>query len=1054
MESKITRIFKIAFAVIAVLIFGAVGGLIVTVSAQDTEAPTVGLKLETYTTYNVYPDGYQASGYDFVPFAGTYYLTGRATEDISFKSNGKPVTYNVVFHNLEAVASTWYGMISVDPGVTLNVTVYGDNRVYGYNHPGFNTDPLKNGEPPVVNITMTEGSRLRVGCNYYDTTNCFNAGITVTLTNGSSSIDMSQEGWQNNREIAFTNGSEYGHEMKYVYVDDETCRYQCNDCSAFIGIDSNHAADYVCYEKDHPDRATKHANVCYLCEHEFESSDHVIGHNSEEDYHVEFCYYCGYEGEKTPHTLDGTGCTVCGLRFTFLHEADGEKAYVFLPSTLSALLQEKGGKVTLLQDAERTRDLYVPLTIDTTVDLAGYTLDGMAFSIGEGVTLTFVDTSEDKSGVWKFSYAIANNVDGTLNLNGISANTPSILVNDGGVLNVKDVTILNKFFLRISQAKVEINGLTSDGTLDLDLDAYWGNFQFNISNIKLGKFVFDTTYGQEISLNMLLPEGYAYTGADGLIDGNCVEIYNVTGIVEHGEHNNDKRQTSASEHWFSCTCGYSDNPVKEPHTLGADGLCSSCSKKIVATLVANGITMYYSDLPDALLGSNNYKESTVTLLCDFAPADYEELKLKEKVVLDLNGYKYSVNGRLLVYKDLTIVDSSEGKTGKMYGSGDTSYIIEFHNGSTVTLNDGEYYGLIYSELYGGDERATITINGGRFIGKELFRLGTGTTIVVNGGVFECSKSVFNHTWSTKVTYVINGGVFINSTVFYSNEESRPATESFLGKSGDCELCFISSTGKVLTTEDLCNFYGGEIFIFHKGFQQVATDESHGLYCEACQVYTKWIDHTEAYTPNDDGTSHVVFCAYCEWNIDTREHAGGEATCTEKAVCEDCSAPYGSEPQGHKYDNDCDSECNVCNDTREVPDHVYDNGCDVDCNVCSGVREVDDHVYDNACDTVCNECEDVREITHTYKDGTCTVCGSPDPNAQGSASGGGASSSTPSKGEAPPDSNENSGDQNNTDPEDSGMGAGIITVIVVGAVIVIGGGITAFWFIRKKKFTNV
>jgi len=81
---------------------------------------------------------------------------------------------------------------------------------------------------------------------------------------------------------------------------------------------------------------------------------------------------------------------------------------------------------------------------------------------------------------------------------------------------------------------------------------------------------------------------------------------------------------------------------------------------------------------------------------------------------------------------------------------------------------------------------------------------------------------------------------------------------------------------------------------------------------------------------------------------------------------------------HTYDNDCDTDCNVCGDIREVGDHIYDNACDAFCNICDTQREVSDHIYDNDCDTNCNICGAVRTVNgHVYDfdcDAFCNVCG--------------------------------------------------------------------------------
>ncbi len=55
----------------------------------------------------------------------------------------------------------------------------------------------------------------------------------------------------------------------------------------------------------------------------------------------------------------------------------------------------------------------------------------------------------------------------------------------------------------------------------------------------------------------------------------------------------------------------------------------------------------------------------------------------------------------------------------------------------------------------------------------------------------------------------------------------------------------------------------------------------------------------------------------------------------------CEFYYFSEEEEceHEYDNDCDDECNLCGELREVGEHVYDDEYDADCNICGDVREV-------------------------------------------------------------------------------------------------------------------
>ena len=1105
---------KTIIALLALVVVTMTLGIAIKVGAEEPreQENVLAIKMEEYTTYEIYPDGYKARYYDKVEFSGTYILTGNPTEDIVFKSNGTPVTYNVIFHNLNAVSDLWYGMIGLDPYVTLNITVYGDNSVIAHNHPGFSINGSEDGER-TVNITMTESSSLEVGCNYYDTQKIFADEIEVNLLGeAQSTVDMSTDGWRNNMRIVFTSGTALDHEMGYVYVDGDVCRYECKVCD-LVSIESEHEIYGINYEEDHADYATKHSRKCILCQYEFDVEEHETWYVQEENYHIEVCRGCYYEGEMQDHVINGDGCEVCGFIYSYKHEADGEETYVFTTDKAIELLGQKGGKLTVLNDVEELFSKRINIySKDATIDLAGNKLIGVSVSVGGDKALYVIDSSDSKSGVWEKGYD-SNNISGTIYIDGVTVTRMYITANGGSTVTVKDTVCTESFGISaFNGSSIEITNVTFEERFEINFSAWSNEPNIEISECTFGEIKVSSSFGEDVYVNMLLEEGYAFAGEDGLIDGSGTSVNNVTAIVEHTEHNADKIQTSSAEHWNSCTCGNSDASVKEKHSLGDNGLCPICGALIVASLTVGEETKYYTSIVEALEVPGSGVDATVVLLADFEPADYKELKLYANITLDLNGYTYSANGRLTVLGKLTIDDSSEGKTGKLYESGDLSYIIEFHRDSSVVINSGEFYGLIYGAVYGTDT-ATITINGGRFLGSEKFRLSSGVHAIINGGVFECSNSVFSYTWSSGVTYEINGGVFVNSTVFRSTEEYRPESlEAVLGTGTECELAFVSANGEVLTLEDVCSYYEGEIYVFHKNSDTAYNDVVHKLYCYDCKEYSTEINHTKVYTlSTSDGGVHDVSCRVCDMSICSESHRGGAATCTAKAECERCLAPYGDEPQGHIYDNDCDTECNVCNEEREVPDHVYDNACDTECNVCKDVREVPDHVYDNACDSECNVCKDVREvpdhvydnacdsecnvckdvrevpdhvyenacdtecaeckytreITHEYgADGICAVCKEKDPNAQGSQGTSTTESGTTDKSDSAStaDTSTSSSVQSGSTPssapipsatgDDDGLGAGAIVGIVLGSVVVVAAGITAVIIIRKKKFTNI
>jgi hypothetical protein len=79
---------------------------------------------------------------------------------------------------------------------------------------------------------------------------------------------------------------------------------------------------------------------------------------------------------------------------------------------------------------------------------------------------------------------------------------------------------------------------------------------------------------------------------------------------------------------------------------------------------------------------------------------------------------------------------------------------------------------------------------------------------------------------------------------------------------------------------------------------------------------------------------------------------------------------------HAYDDECDSECNICSTLREAP-HNFTNGCDADCNNCGETRTPGEHQYTNCEDSGCNICGAGREAVHCVWDNcfdsVCNVC---------------------------------------------------------------------------------
>ena len=103
-----------------------------------------------------------------------------------------------------------------------------------------------------------------------------------------------------------------------------------------------------------------------------------------------------------------------------------------------------------------------------------------------------------------------------------------------------------------------------------------------------------------------------------------------------------------------------------------------------------------------------------------------------------------------------------------------------------------------------------------------------------------------------------------------------------------------------------------------------------------------------WTTNDTHHWHECTAAGCPITDDAGKdsyaaHAGGTATCTDKAVCDTCGSPYG-ELAGHDFTGDYLSDadghwhqCKNCTATDSKAAHTYDDDQDDTCNDCGYTR---------------------------------------------------------------------------------------------------------------------
>lgn len=144
----------------------------------------------------------------------------------------------------------------------------------------------------------------------------------------------------------------------------------------------------------------------------------------------------------------------------------------------------------------------------------------------------------------------------------------------------------------------------------------------------------------------------------------------------------------------------------------------------VATLNVSGHTVSYDNLVSAVhaasIESNAENPATVTVLADVSSTEGGQYFLEVPsgvVTLDLNGHTLSMTSNQSVLAvtggDLTIVDNSANKTGKLYGN---YCALDFQMGK-LTVCGGTYEGnySLSAAIWGIPKPGAIALRGGTFI---------------------------------------------------------------------------------------------------------------------------------------------------------------------------------------------------------------------------------------------------------------------------------------------------------------------------------------------------
>lgn len=237
------------------------------------------------------------------------------------------------------------------------------------------------------------------------------------------------------------------------------------------------------------------------------------------------------------------------------------------------------------------------------------------------------------------------------------------------------------------------------------------------------------------------------------------------------------------------------------------------------------------------------------------------------------------------------------------------------NGGSITNNTATGNG-------GGvyiNERGLLTITGGNV---------TDNTATVNGG------GVYFNGESKKLN--ISGNINVTG-----NKKSSKANNIYLPNGQIIKIMGeLTNTAPIgVTTEvepNSSNYVqiasGRAAYATPDKFQYENNDTSISAVLSGSNNLFVACEHNWGTTWQTDSTSHWHSCSICNGKDNIVNHSGGTATCTEKAICEGCSLPYGNtlghDFTGGTWQTDADhhwKKCSRCDVTDTESPHEWNSG---------------------------------------------------------------------------------------------------------------------------------
>ena len=275
-----------------------------------------------------------------------------------------------------------------------------------------------------------------------------------------------------------------------------------------------------------------------------------------------------------------------------------------------------------------------------------------------------------------------------------------------------------------------------------------------------------------------------------------------------------------------------------PHMQHTHGGCEICGQvtEVSWGTTADALTSY-GTLSEAIDAAADEEEGSnigyIKLLADVEEGIYVE---GGNFTLDLNGHTISSEGHTLVIRNqsnVTIVDGSETKSGKVISLGEGSFAVGITNSASVTINGGTYESThLYALNLEGNSSATI--NGGSYVNSYLpVFIGEGCSATIVGGTFIYTE---NSAIRNNGNLLVKGGTFtydgedesystinyFNGSIDLSDYPVDDISDIHVANQSEIELdaetillpedcCFLDSDGTPVTIlENNSNYYIGKV----------------------------------------------------------------------------------------------------------------------------------------------------------------------------------------------------------------------------------------------------